>query len=425
MDEIQGALRASLLSERVVVIADTCHSGNLGGAGTRATANAAEATNNYLGRLADSKAGVAVLTSCEAAESSQEHRRWGGGHGVFTWHLLEGMRGAADGFGQQRDGIVGVGELFEYVRDRVRADTQGAQHPSIGSTPFDRDLPMAATGDLDVQRHLALARHLVALGWLTDDPAAFACAVRETEAVDELAAITGTRIPASAAIRAEAFMATDRPGEAVAEMGAPTEGEEPHADLLRGVALAATGPAVDAAAALTRFSDRCPQDPESAWATDFAAALKRGAEGTRRALLIGAGTFKSLPKSLALNGSRNDVAGLADLLIHRLDFLADEVVRLVDDDATRSNILRELDRLAERAQVGDVIVVSFSGHSTYVSAEDYQALFATHDLKQGKDGTSWEGGIRGSDLAARLARIRGETAGCSSSTVGCATSTRP
>ena len=180
MDEIDGALRGSLLSERVVVIADTCHSGDLGGAGRRSVASA-EVTNRYLNRLAGSKPGVALLTSCESAESSQEDGRWGGGHGVFTWHLLEGMRGAADGFGgRERDGIVSVGELFEYVRERVRADTEGQQHPSVGAAPFDRNLPMAVTGDLDTQRHLSLARHLIELGWLTDDPAAFACAARET-----------------------------------------------------------------------------------------------------------------------------------------------------------------------------------------------------------------------------------------------------
>ncbi|HET7800133.1 MAG TPA: caspase family protein [Humibacillus xanthopallidus] len=407
MDEIQGALRDSLLSERVVVIADTCHSGNLGGSGIRAAPNAAEATNSYLSRLAESKGGVAVLTSCEAAESSQEDRRWGGGHGVFTWHLLEGMRGAADGFGQQRDGIVGVGELFEYVRDRVRADTNGAQHPSVGSTAFDRNLPMAATGDLDVQRHLSLARDLVDVGWLTDDPAAFACAVRETESVDELAAVTGLRMPASAALRAEALLAMGRHGDAAALLGgAPQQDEDASTDLTRGVALAVAGESQAAASALARFVAARPDDPEAAWARDFAAALELGSTGTRHALLIGAGTFANIPEAQELLGPRNDVPALADILVNRAGFPQENVTSLVDEEATRSNVVAALGSLAERSRPSDVVVVFFSGHTTIVSAEDYHCLFVTNDTRRSDDGLSWTDGLRGSDLSALLARVR-------------------
>ena len=97
--------------------------------------------------MAAAKGGVALLTSAEAAESSLEDERWGGGHGVFTHYLLEGIRGHADGFGDEKDGIVSVGELFEYVRAQVRRDTDGRQNPAIGTTHFDRRLPMAVTGD--------------------------------------------------------------------------------------------------------------------------------------------------------------------------------------------------------------------------------------------------------------------------------------
>ena len=35
------------------------------------------------------------LTASRAMEQSQEGERWGGGHGVFTWYLVEGLRKAA------------------------------------------------------------------------------------------------------------------------------------------------------------------------------------------------------------------------------------------------------------------------------------------------------------------------------------------
>ena len=54
------------------------------------------------------------------------------------------MRGAAER--GQSDGVVTLGELFEYVRDGVLRETGNKQHPSIGTTTFDRRFPMAVTG---------------------------------------------------------------------------------------------------------------------------------------------------------------------------------------------------------------------------------------------------------------------------------------
>lgn len=84
--------------------------------------------------------GIALLTSAEANEVALEDEKWGGGHGVFTYYLLEGMRGKAE---SSKDGIVSVGELFEYVRESVRKTTDNKQHPAIGTTLFDRNLPLA------------------------------------------------------------------------------------------------------------------------------------------------------------------------------------------------------------------------------------------------------------------------------------------
>ena len=81
-----------------------------------------------------------MLTASEAAEVSREGEQWGGGHGVFTYYLLEGMRGKA----ANADGIVTLGQLFEYVRDNVKQDTHDTQHPAVGTGEYDRNLPMAA-----------------------------------------------------------------------------------------------------------------------------------------------------------------------------------------------------------------------------------------------------------------------------------------
>lgn len=62
---------------------------------------------------------------------------------MFTHFLLQGMQGDADGYGQQKDGIVTVGELFDYVRENVIKATNYTQHPAIGPNAFDRSLPIS------------------------------------------------------------------------------------------------------------------------------------------------------------------------------------------------------------------------------------------------------------------------------------------
>jgi hypothetical protein len=81
--------------------------------------------NFYDRRLFQDK-GWAVITSSGRDETSQESSNWGQGHGVFTWALLEGLRGAAD---ENRDCVVTAGEIFKYVTERVRRETGNRQNP--------------------------------------------------------------------------------------------------------------------------------------------------------------------------------------------------------------------------------------------------------------------------------------------------------
>jgi len=47
-------------------------------------------------------------------------------HGVFTYYLLEGLKGKAD---FDRDGIITVDEAYTYVSSNVPVATGQAQHP--------------------------------------------------------------------------------------------------------------------------------------------------------------------------------------------------------------------------------------------------------------------------------------------------------
>ena len=72
-------------------------------------------------------------------EQLQEGERWGGGHGVFTWYLVEGLRKYGDLDGDQR---VTIDELYDFVESKVRSDTEGQQHPELKGY-FDNHLVLS------------------------------------------------------------------------------------------------------------------------------------------------------------------------------------------------------------------------------------------------------------------------------------------
>jgi uncharacterized caspase-like protein len=138
MDQITYILKKHIFAERVVVLTDACHSAGIGG-GLGGTRGGENQINQFVRELARTKPGRAVVTGSRAGEYSQEGKSWGGGHGVFTYHWLEALKGAGDVDG---NGIVTLGEAFDYTGRHVAKDTQNNQHPdTLGS--FDNDMPLA------------------------------------------------------------------------------------------------------------------------------------------------------------------------------------------------------------------------------------------------------------------------------------------
>jgi uncharacterized caspase-like protein len=146
MKHINDALKATR-PKRIVVFADTCYSAAIAGDDDRRDLQQpnGQINNYYKEELSTAKEGIALLTSSEANQTSQENEKWGGGHGVFTYYLLKGLEGDAD---SNKNGLVTVGELFEYVRSNVQIATGHTQHPSIGTSAYDRNLPLAVFGQV-------------------------------------------------------------------------------------------------------------------------------------------------------------------------------------------------------------------------------------------------------------------------------------
>lgn len=120
----------------------------------------------------------------------------------------------------------------------------------------------------------------------------------------------------------------------------------------------------------------------------FGLALEPAQAADRRvALLVGISQYQDKDIK-SLEGPAHDVAALRDVLVQRWGFKSADIRTLVDKQATRVNVLAELDALGKRSGAGDEVLIYFSGHGT--SALDAAAAelpvphgsgaFLTHDF---------------------------------------------
>lgn len=142
MDEMQNVL-ARIEAERITVFLDACYSGAAGG---RTFASTKTRTVNvddiFLDRLTRSK-GRAIVTASRPSELSIELAELG--HGIFTYYLVRGLQGYAD---TNRDGIVSLQELYEYLAQEVSRKSRqvgGNQHPMLKGE-LEGVLPLTRTG---------------------------------------------------------------------------------------------------------------------------------------------------------------------------------------------------------------------------------------------------------------------------------------
>jgi len=132
MWDIETALKRFIKAKKVVVIADACHSGGVGQpfdvvrrANRAINVNSISTGFQNLSKIGD---GVCIISASDDRQFSQESKDWGGGHGVFTYFLLEGLKGNAD---YNKDTNVTLGELIPYLSEKVRRATRNAQSPTV------------------------------------------------------------------------------------------------------------------------------------------------------------------------------------------------------------------------------------------------------------------------------------------------------
>lgn len=128
--------------ERLIFLADTCYSGGIADGGRTVAVNGEAfkgvglSTVQIVNRA--SGQGRVIITASKDTEIAHEKQELG--HGVFTYHLVEGLNGAADADHNRQ---VTVRELYDYVATAVAKTTEGSQHPQINDDELRGDLTVS------------------------------------------------------------------------------------------------------------------------------------------------------------------------------------------------------------------------------------------------------------------------------------------
>ena len=94
----------------IFLIMDACRTNELpGGQDGQAILNSA---------ISERKSGEIIMLATGAGQESMEDATIGSGHGLFTYYLIDGLSGLADGY-EGKDGVITLVELRSYVLDKV------------------------------------------------------------------------------------------------------------------------------------------------------------------------------------------------------------------------------------------------------------------------------------------------------------------
>jgi tetratricopeptide (TPR) repeat protein len=103
----------------VVIIIDACKSGSLAGELSGASSTMTAITNRFNNSI--------KLLSCQPNQLSQEKKYIDGGHGIFTYHLVDGLKGLAD---KNNDKLI-TGRELQYYLTKVDDETNQKQMPEV------------------------------------------------------------------------------------------------------------------------------------------------------------------------------------------------------------------------------------------------------------------------------------------------------
>ncbi|MBD5778618.1 caspase family protein [Pelagicoccus sp. NFK12] len=147
-EEFQGLVR-TVRCKRSVILMDACHSGGVATAGSRKMS--VGYSKDMYSSLAEG-AGSTVIAAAAPNQLSWEDKSLG--HGIFTHHLLEALRGEADADG---DGRITMTEVFDYLKRKVPESARklgGAEQTPVFKADMSEDIVLT----INPERIAGLAR---------------------------------------------------------------------------------------------------------------------------------------------------------------------------------------------------------------------------------------------------------------------------
>lgn len=121
------------LPSKVILMVDTCHSGNIMGQERRRDLTGA------IKSIINSGTGSVIMTASTGRGYSIENKSWG--HGAFTKAMIEGLGNAQADYNHNK--IITIKEIDLYITDRVKELTKGKQKPT---TIIPESIPDFALG---------------------------------------------------------------------------------------------------------------------------------------------------------------------------------------------------------------------------------------------------------------------------------------
>jgi hypothetical protein len=91
----------------------------------------------------------------------------------------------------------------------------------------------------------------------------------------------------------------------------------------------------------------------------------------RHALLVGINDYKTIND---LQGCVNDVTNVRNILKTFFGFSNNDIRVLIDERATKKNILYRLEKMIKKAKKGDLLIFHFSGHGSQIRDRDNDEL---------------------------------------------------
>lgn len=125
MDDFKNFLDQRPINQKALFLLDICH------AGAFDNTNRGRLSSEDVIKKLTSGTATTVFSSSTGAQQSLEDERFGGGHGAFTYTVIEALKGAADKTTGDGDGFVSLMEMIFYTKKEVARLTNKAQQPTV------------------------------------------------------------------------------------------------------------------------------------------------------------------------------------------------------------------------------------------------------------------------------------------------------